>query len=223
MPDNENVLLGEKLKDFFSRQGLTQQAIADRLGVSQSAVSALLNGKPFGKKNATKWGDEFGIQPSWLLTGEGEMLKTDTPKPISLVENREGVISIPSDVWEVIKNQSASLKAKDDQINTLISQSKSEREETVQALKNTISTLEKELAKRGKMRVPIPCCYTGGHRMKLPSFEYEAAGIGSIRKAAANKYNNNLLHLTLLNVNISQLTLNCYVVYFMDNPIFCCR
>lgn len=150
MPDNKNVLLGEKLKDFFSRQGLTQQAIADRLGVSQSAVSALLNGKPFGKKNATKWGDEFGIQPSWLLTGEGEMLKTDTPKPISLVENKEGVISIPSDVWEVIKNQSASLKAKDDQINTLISQSKSEREETVQALKNTISTLEKELAKKGE-------------------------------------------------------------------------
>lgn len=150
MPDNENVLLGEKLKDFFSRQGLTQQAIADRLGVSQSAVSALLNGKPFGRKNATKWGDEFGIQPSWLLTGKGEMLKTDTPKPISLVENKEGVISIPSDVWEVIKNQSASLKAKDDQINTLISQSKSEREETVQALKNTISILEKELAKKGK-------------------------------------------------------------------------
>ncbi|GAB0482043.1 hypothetical protein KML24007_07890 [Alistipes indistinctus] len=150
MPDNENVLLGEKLKDFFSRQGLTQQAIADRLGVSQSAVSALLNGKPFGRKNATKWGDEFGIQPSWLLTGEGEMLKTDTPKPISLVENKEGVISIPSDVWEVIKNQSASLKAKDDQINTLISQSKSEREETVQALKNTISILEKELAKKGE-------------------------------------------------------------------------
>jgi len=150
MPDNENVLLGEKLKDFFSRQGLTQQAIADRLGVSQSAVSALLNGKPFGRKNATKWGDEFGIQPSWLLTGKGEMLKTDTPKPISLVENKEGVISIPSDVWEVIKNQSASLKAKDDQINTLISQSKSEREETVQALKNTISILEKELAKKGE-------------------------------------------------------------------------
>ena len=39
MPDNENVLLGEKLKDFFSRQGLTQQAIADRLGVSQSSRS----------------------------------------------------------------------------------------------------------------------------------------------------------------------------------------
>ena len=84
-----------------------------------------------------------------MLTGEGEMLKTDTPK--SGVSTEEGgVISIPSDVWEVIKNQSASLKAKDDQINTLISQSKSEREETVQALKNTISILEKELAKKGE-------------------------------------------------------------------------
>lgn len=159
MPDNENVLLGEKLKDFFSRQGLTQQAIADRLGVSQSAVSALLNGKPFGKKNATKWGDEFGIQPSWLLTGEGEMLKTDMPK--SGVSTEEGgVISIPRDAWEVIRNQSASLKAKDeqlgmlaaslkakdDQINTLISQNKSDRDETIRV----ISILEKELAKKGE-------------------------------------------------------------------------
>lgn len=90
------------------------------------------------------------VNSTWLLTGEGEMLKTDTPKPISLVESREGVISIPSDVWEVIKNQSASLKAKDDQINTLISQSKSERDETIQAFKGVISILEKELAKKGE-------------------------------------------------------------------------
>ena len=90
------------------------------------------------------------VNSTWLLTGEGEMLKTDAPKPISLVENREGVISIPSDVWEVIKNQSASLKAKDDQINTLISQSKSERDETIQAFKGVISILEKELAKKGE-------------------------------------------------------------------------
>lgn len=159
MPDNENILLGEKLKDFFSRQGLTQQAIADRLGVSQSAVNALLNGKPFGKKNATKWGAEFGIQPSWLLTGEGEMLKTDTAKPSVSIEE-EGIISIPRDAWEVIRNQSASLKAKDeqlgmlaaslkakdDQINTLISQNKSDRDETIRV----ISILEKELAKKGE-------------------------------------------------------------------------
>ena len=85
-----------------------------------------------------------------MLTGEREILKTDTPKPISLVESREGIISIPSDVWEVIKNQSASLKAKDDQINTLISQSKSERDETIQAFKGVISILEKELAKKGE-------------------------------------------------------------------------
>lgn len=163
MPDNESILLGEKLKDFFSRQGLTQQAIADRLGVSQSAVNALLNGKPFGKKNATKWGAEFGIQPSWLLTGEGEMLKTDTAKPSVSIEE-EGVISIPRDAWEIIRNQSdslkakdeqltmltASLKAKDEQLTMLITQGNSGINETVQALKSAISTLEKELAKKGE-------------------------------------------------------------------------
>lgn len=81
MIENQDIAISEKLKDFFTSQGISQQAIAERLRVSQPAVSALLNGKPFGKKLAQKWGDEFGLKPTWLLTGEGEMLKGDTVEP----------------------------------------------------------------------------------------------------------------------------------------------
>lgn len=130
-----------------------QKGIGELLGYkNESSFSQVVNGKVPTPSNLLKKLKNLDkqINEEWLLTGEGEMLKTDTPKPISLVENREGVISIPSDVWEVIKNQSASLKAKDDQINTLISQSKSERDETIQAFKGVISILEKELAKKGE-------------------------------------------------------------------------
>ena len=143
-----------------------QKGIGELLGYkNESSFSQVVNGKVPTPSNLLKKMKNLDkqINEEWLLTGEGEMLKTDTPK--SGVSTEEGgVISIPRDAWEVIRNQSASLKAKDeqlgmlaaslkakdDQINTLISQSKSEREETVQALKNTISTLEKELAKKGE-------------------------------------------------------------------------
>lgn len=76
MADGKCVIIGEVLKKYFKERHMTQQAIADVLGVSQGAVTALLNGKPFGSKTAQAWSDNFGFNITWLLTGEGEMLKT---------------------------------------------------------------------------------------------------------------------------------------------------
>ena len=75
--------VSEALTDYFKARGITQDAIADRLGVSQQYVSKLLSGKAeFGKKQAQRFGELFGIQPSWLLTGEGEMLaQAQAPVP----------------------------------------------------------------------------------------------------------------------------------------------
>lgn len=67
----------EVLKSYFKNEGLSQAKLAEILGISQPAVGALLNGKtPFGKKTATTWAEKFGLNASWLLIGEGEMLKT---------------------------------------------------------------------------------------------------------------------------------------------------
>lgn len=66
--------IGERLKAYFNDQGIQQKDIAASLGVSPAAVSALLNGKPFGRNTATKWSNAFGIRPNWLITGEGPML-----------------------------------------------------------------------------------------------------------------------------------------------------
>lgn len=71
--------IGDRLKAYFSEIGMTQIEIASKLNVSQQAVGAYLNGQPFGKKTAEKWSRLFGIQYSWLLTGEGEMFKTASP------------------------------------------------------------------------------------------------------------------------------------------------
>lgn len=73
--------ISEKLTGYFKSQGITQEEIADRLGVSQQYVSRLLTGKTaFGKKQAQKFSEIWGLQPSWLLTGEGNMMKSEAKK-----------------------------------------------------------------------------------------------------------------------------------------------
>lgn len=64
----------DDLKNFFKSQGLTQNDIAERLGVSQSYIGMVMSGsKDLGKKSAQKWSNEFGLSVAWLLTGVGDM------------------------------------------------------------------------------------------------------------------------------------------------------
>ena len=70
--------IGNKIKEYFSEKGLSQQEAATMLGVQQAAVSNQLNGRPFGKNSASKWNKVFGFRKIWLLTGEGPMFDAAT-------------------------------------------------------------------------------------------------------------------------------------------------
>ena len=68
----------QQLKEFFDSKGITQVEIASKLGVSKAYVNSLFTGKrEFGKQQAETWSNLFGLSSSWLLTGEGNMLKKD--------------------------------------------------------------------------------------------------------------------------------------------------
>lgn len=84
MGEEKLLALGKYLRET----GHTQASIASQLGVSQPYVNALLTGrKAFGKSQAKKWGDLYGLSPSWLLTGEGSMLKDGAPATQTSPEN----------------------------------------------------------------------------------------------------------------------------------------
>ena len=90
MNSSVNIQIGEAIRSYLESKGLTQQDVADKLGISQGAVSAYYRGKPLGKNAAAKWSKVFGFRINWLLTGEGDMLigqqKPEVPaeeKPVS--------------------------------------------------------------------------------------------------------------------------------------------
>ena len=74
----------DKLKKYFEEKGITQQQIADALGVSLQYVNQILNGKKFlGKKNAERLANLFGLSKSFLLTGEGDVEASDRQMKIT--------------------------------------------------------------------------------------------------------------------------------------------
>lgn len=92
--------IGDKLREYFKNEGITQEQIATQTGVSQAYINVLLNNKKqFGKKQAQKWADIFGISPQWLLTGEGEMLK---PSEVKKEASPSGDVFMSREVFDQI-------------------------------------------------------------------------------------------------------------------------
>ena len=108
----------EILRDFLKKKGYTQELIAQKLGVSQAYVNALLCGRSqFGKKQAKKWSDAFGISESWLITGIGEL--SDNNNTTGYPNNNS--CNIDNETTNNMANKFIDLlKKKDEQIDRLL-------------------------------------------------------------------------------------------------------
>ena len=63
-----------RIATVISHSGLTKTAFAERLGISQPHVSMLANGKATpSDRTIADICREFGVDETWLRTGEGEM------------------------------------------------------------------------------------------------------------------------------------------------------
>lgn len=106
------------LKDFLKKNGYTQETVAQTLGVSQAYVNALLCGRSqFGRKQAKKWSDAFGVSESWLLTGTGDLSNDEKaiklPNNNSCISNNESTNNMANKFIDL-------LKKKDEQIDRLL-------------------------------------------------------------------------------------------------------
>lgn len=112
MEENVNIRVGKEIREYLESQGLQQQDVANRLGISQSAVSAYYRGKPIGKNAASKWEEAFGFRSTWLILGEGSML--NTPEQETPVQEQT---PSSNSLLDYLQRKIAELESKVDQLN----------------------------------------------------------------------------------------------------------
>lgn len=74
----------ERIKEYIDYKGITISAFEKSIGMSNASFGkSLKSGKGIGSDKLEKILKVYtDISPSWLLTGEGTMLKNDTPPPL---------------------------------------------------------------------------------------------------------------------------------------------
>ena len=114
-------MVHDELKRYFDERGITQQQVADALGVSLQYVNQLLNGrKTLGKKNAERLANLYGLSKPFLLTGEGELLlPSPTPTPQAATDSSSMVPALLAAKDELIESLKRELRAKDELIASL--------------------------------------------------------------------------------------------------------
>lgn len=63
-----------RLRLALARSGMKQAELAKQIGVSQSTISQMVNGKVSGVCRTSVMAKALGIERNWLAFGEGEML-----------------------------------------------------------------------------------------------------------------------------------------------------
>ena len=64
--------LGSRLQHTLNLNGLTQEYVANAVGVSQTAISDIVKGKTKRPRNILDIAKVLGVSPDWLMTGTGE-------------------------------------------------------------------------------------------------------------------------------------------------------
>jgi SOS-response transcriptional repressor LexA len=70
---------GDRLKASLQHAQMTQQQLADKVGISQQLINYATTDRAKGSKHSFQMAKALRVSPEWLSTGEGEMLNADKP------------------------------------------------------------------------------------------------------------------------------------------------
>lgn len=86
--------MGERVKLIRKKLGLTQEQLAQRLGVGKTALSMIETGKArLSTRNRNILVQELNVNPEWLETGRGEMFNAEPS--LSAAYSRGSEMSMP--------------------------------------------------------------------------------------------------------------------------------
>ena len=108
----------ERLINYLKISGISKKDFSEKTGISLWNITGKsVKSELGGEQISLIIGNYPNISPDWLLLGKGEMLRENSEKNN---DERVPMVKIPADVWEAMQMQTASLKAKDEQISRLI-------------------------------------------------------------------------------------------------------
>lgn len=137
MQDNNTIKY--RLAEFLKHLGIGQAKFAQIVGVSKGFANNV--GDSIRTDNLNKIAEHYPeLNLTWLLTGEGEMLKGGT-------QGEAGGVTIPASVWNVIEKQAESLAARDRQLEMLLKSRDRQIDELVSIIRKEISELKKTPAR----------------------------------------------------------------------------
>ena len=117
-------MMCDELNAFFGEKGLNRKQIADILGSNATMVSNLINGHvKFGKTNAYKWQNAFGLNALWLMTGKGEMLLEQSQPYISIHDSKvagHDIKETNADLLQIVKSQQETIASQQADLHRLI-------------------------------------------------------------------------------------------------------
>lgn len=107
-----------RLLQFAKVQGYKKEEFYRQIGIDGANFRGKNANSELGSDKIVSILTTFSdLSPDWLLLGKGEMLRQNSEKNN---DERVPMVKIPADVWETMQMQTASLKAKDEQISRLI-------------------------------------------------------------------------------------------------------
>lgn len=95
--------LSQRLRVAMAEQGLTQSALADKAGISQTAVQKLTSGNARSTTRIFELAEALNVSPQWLAHGQGDMRISDVDQLIKKNTNPKSDISsapFKATVWE---------------------------------------------------------------------------------------------------------------------------
>ena len=111
--------MNKRLKQLIDYYRISTRQFEQKISVSNGVIAkVLVQNTTLRSDVLSKIADNFpDINIGWILTGKGEMF---LQKCGNTPEEDSQFVKIPTDVWEAMQLQTASLKEKDAQITRLI-------------------------------------------------------------------------------------------------------
>lgn len=103
--------IADSIKLELKRRGVTMTEAAERCGMTQQNFSNSLSGRKIGAKVAGRLAEEFGMNSTYILTGDGSLMpdRDEAPAP-------RGGVYIPPELVQMFSDMAATIRSQQEDL-----------------------------------------------------------------------------------------------------------